>query len=950
MFWSQINPIVINQNMKYLFLLLTFFALSCSFAQSNNFKISGSIASVDEKLPLESATVYLERTKDSTVITYGITNKEGRFELEDQTSDTVVNFYVSYVGYRTYFKKIELNKGEIDLGNIEMEVSNALDEVVIQSAAPITIKKDTLEFNVKSFKTRKDATVEDLLKQLPGVEVEDDGTIKVNGKEVNKILVNGKPFFGDDPSITTKNLTKELIEKIQVVDTKTKSEAFTGEVVDGENKTINLTIKEENNKGVFGRVAAGGGTDDRYEFAGMLNYFDNDRRVSVLAGGNNINSPGFSFGEIRKMFGGGNSMSQSSNGSFSIDGRSFGGGAGITTSQNAGVNYADVIGKTTDVSADYFYSGSSSENKTATQRENILPDSRYFTNSVSSSLSDNATHSANMGFDVEVDSTFLINIDPTFRYSENTTRFSAAEESLNEEGVLTNESVSSSLVEGHANNFRNNINATKRFGDRGAFLRVSFANDISRRHSDDYLTSMTNVYGEDVDDPSNPDFVLIDETIRDQFTDVEAEVNNFSSRIRYRLPIIAKEFFINFDYDYYRDFSTDERLTYDKDPLTGAYDIFNFDQSTNFKYLNERIVPGVSLSYNQEKWSARFGVDYLFRTLENEDLLRPELSIKREFNAVELYSNLSYRFNPKNSLWMRYRLNNNAPQLTQLQPFQNVSDPLNTITGNPDLVPTINHNISTGYNAYDWQKRTGFYSYFSATFVQDQVVSKSTVDENFVRETTFANVNGNYRINGSLSYSKEIKMDSLRKVRYSVGTYGNLNRDINFNNDVQYASNVRSITPTASVTFTWEDILEITPRYSITFTKNTYDIDSFDDQNFSFHNLNINSALFLPKNFEWRNDINFSYNPNIGPGFQKSAWFWNSTLAYSVLKDQGTVTLKVYDLLNQNNNARRTATQNYIQDSQSTVLEQYFMLSFSWKFNSLGKKGEIDDNGPFWRH
>ena len=936
--------------MKYPLLALALFCLSLSFAQSGNFKISGSIISADEKLPLESATVYAERVKDSSVVTYTITDKEGKFKLEDQTSDAEVNLFISYVGYKTYFKRITLTTTEIALGIIEMEVSNALDEVVIKSAAPITIKKDTLEFNVKSFKTKKDATVEDLLKQLPGVEVEDDGTIKVNGIEVNRILVNGKPFFGDDTSITTRNLTKELIEKIQVVDTKTKSQAFTGEVVDGENKTINLTIKEENNKGVFGRVAAGGGTDDRYEFAGMLNYFDNDRRISVLAGGNNINSPGFSFGEIRKMFGSGNSVSMSGDGSFSIDGRSFGGGAGITKSQNAGVNYADVIGEKTDISADYFHSASSSENKTATQRENILPDSRYFTNSVSNSLSDNDTHSANLGFDVEIDSTFLINIDPTFRYSENTTTFSAAEESLNEDGVLTNESVSSSLVQGHANNFRNNINATKRFGDRGAFLRVSFANDISRRHSDDYFTSLTNVYGEDVNDPSNPDFILIDETIRDQFTDVEAEVNNFSSRIRYRLPIIAKEFFINFDYDYYRDFSTDERLTYDKDPLTGGYDIFNFDQSTNFKYLNERIVPGVSLSYRKEDWSARFGVDYLFRTLENEDLLRPELSIKRQFDAVELSSNLRYRFNPKNSLWIGYRLNNNAPQLSQLQPFQNISDPLNTITGNPDLVPTINQNISMGYNAYDWQKRTGFYSYFSANFIQDQVVSKSTVDENFVRETTFANVDGNYRINGNLNYSKEVKMDSLRKVRFSIGTYGNLNRNINFNNDVQYASNVRSITPRASIMFTWKDILEITPTYFVTFTKNTYDIDSFDDQNFSFHDLNINSALFLPKKFEWRNDITFSYNPNIGPGFQKSAWFWNSTLAYSVLKDQGTVTLKVYDLLNQNNNARRTATQNFIQDSQSTVLEQYFMLSFSWKFNSLGKKGEIDDNGPFWRH
>ena len=920
-----------------------------TFSQSNSFKISGKIVSAEDQSPLESATVHIERVKDSTVITYTISDKEGNFILEDKIADKTVNFYVSYVGHRTYFKSITLDKEVINLPAIDLEVSNALDEVVITTAAPVTIKKDTLEFNVSSFKTKKDASVEDLLKLLPGVEVDEEGKIKVNGKEVNKILVNGKPFFGDDPTITTKNLTKDIIEKIQVVDTKTKAEAFTGEVTDGENKTINLTIKEENNKGVFGRVAAGAGTNERYEGAGMLNYFNNDRRVSVLAGGNNINSPGFSFGEIRKMFGGGNSMSMSNNGSFTIDGRSFGGGSGIVKSQNIGANYADELSEATDISADYFYSASSSENETSTQRENILPDSRYFTNSLSSSNSDSDNHSANLGFDVEVDSTFLINVDPSFRFSKSKTTYNSDEESLNDERILTNESSTASFVENIANNFSNRLNITKRFGDRGAFVKVTMNNEINSRESDDFLNSLTNVYGEDVTDPSNPDFVLINQINRDQYTDGEGSVNNFSSDITYRLPIIAKELFLNFQYNYVRDKSTDRKSTFDKD-ASGEFTVFNDDLSTDFEYLNERVIPGLSLSYRTEKWSGRIGMDYIFRTLENKDLLRPDLNIKRKFEAVEFSSYINYRFSPKASLWANYRLNNEPPQLTQLQPFQNVSNPLNTITGNPNLEPSNDHRVSFGFNNYDWQKRTGFYSYLSANMIQNQVVSKTTVDENFVRETTFANVDGNYRVNGNISYSKDVKLDSLRTLKMGIGAFGNISENINFNNDVQYASKVQSISPSINMTMLWNDVFEIRPRYRITFTKNKYDIDDFEDREFLYHDLNINTALFLPKNFEWRNDIQFNYNPNIGAGFQKSAWFWNSTLAYSVLKDAGTVTLKVYDLLNQNTNARRTATQNYIQDSQSTVLEQYFMLSFSWKFNSLGKKGESEDNDVFFFH
>ena len=287
--------------MKQLFFVLVFFCAFSSFAQSKEFKISGSVFTEVENFPLESATIYLERIKDSSLVTYTISDKNGKFTLEGKSYDKNVNLFISHVGYQTYKQNVNLNKVSINLEAITLQTdANALDEVLITSRAPITVKKDTLEFNVKSFKTKKDANIEDLLKQLPGVEVDEEGKITVNGKEVNKILVNGKPFFGSDPTITTRNFAKELIDKVQITDTKSKAEAFAGEEGDKENKTINLTINKDKNKGVFGRLAAGAGTDKRYEFAGMMNIFDNEQRISLLAGGNNTNSPSFSFGEISK--------------------------------------------------------------------------------------------------------------------------------------------------------------------------------------------------------------------------------------------------------------------------------------------------------------------------------------------------------------------------------------------------------------------------------------------------------------------------------------------------------------------------------------------------------------------------------------------------------------------------------------------------------------------------
>ncbi|APX99406.1 outer membrane beta-barrel protein [Lacinutrix venerupis] len=924
--------------MRKLFFFAALLCVSFSFSQSKDFKVTGKLVDAEDQYPMEAATVFLQRVKDSALVTYTISDKDGLFSLENSTSDEYLNFYVSYVGFKTYHKKIKMDKDVQDIGIIPLEMSNALDEVVLKSTAPVTIKKDTLEFNVSSFKTKKDANVEDLLKELPGVEIDEEGKIKVNGKEVNKILVNGKPFFGNDPSITTKNLTKDIIEKIQIVDTKTKAEAFSGEAGDKENKTINLTIKEENNKGVFGRVSAGGGTDERYEFAGMLNYFDNDQRVSVLAGGNNTNSPGFSFGEISKMFGRGGSTSWSSNGSFSIGGRSFGGGVGITTSQNAGVNYADKIGEKTEASGDYFFSSSSSENESSSQRETILSDSRFFNNTNSKSENDTDSHTANLEFEIETDSTFQINIAPSFNYSKSRTLYSSNDETLDEDRVLTNQSTVNSNVESFGKDFSNELSLTKRFGSKGSFLRFELENRINETENDDFINSNTEVFGTDP------------ETInRNQFTDGEKNSNGISAELTYRLPLVAKKLFLNFEYQYARDKDENRESTFDFNEVLQDYADFNTELSTDFEYVDSRSIPGVALSYRGEKLSGRFNISYNMRTLKNNDLLRPQFNVERDFNNAEINSYLNYRFSPKASIYANYRLSNNPPALRQLQAFTDVSNPLNTVVGNPNLEPEKSHRVYIGYNGFDWQKKTGLYLNANAEISNNQVISKTTVDpETLKRVTTYENVDGNYNMGIYGRYSKDFKLDSIRKIKFRLGAWTNFTKNVNFNNDVQYDSKVNSLTPNIGVDFIWDKVLEFKPYYRITYTKNTYDIEAFEDRNFTSHDAGVRTATFLPKNFEWRNDVSFNYNPNIADGFQKTAWFWNSTLAYSVLKDQGALTLKVYDLLNQNTNARRIATQDYIQDSQSTVLQQYFMLSFSWKFNSLGSKGESKDNDIYF--
>ncbi len=325
------------------YLLFALFLIS-NLAIGQGFEIDGKVLD-QNNVPLESATVYVEKVADSSLVTYTISDKDGTFHLEDRSEPEKSRLIISFAGLKTYQRIIDI-KEKMTLDPIKMELmDNQLDEVTVTgSRPPITVKKDTLEFNADSFNTRQDANLEELMKKLPGVEVDNDGNITINGKPVQRILVNGEEFFGNDPKIATKNLPKEIIEKIQVTDTKTKSEEFTGKAGDPDNKTVNITIKKDKNKGYFARATAGGGTDERYELSAIGNYFKDKLRITALGSSNNINASGFSYDEVFGMMG--------RNAGRSIF---FGGGGGITKAETGGLNFSNRWDDKYTLNTDYVF-------------------------------------------------------------------------------------------------------------------------------------------------------------------------------------------------------------------------------------------------------------------------------------------------------------------------------------------------------------------------------------------------------------------------------------------------------------------------------------------------------------------------------------------------------------------------------------------------------------------
>ncbi|OYX25224.1 MAG: TonB-dependent receptor [Flavobacteriales bacterium 32-35-8] len=912
--------------MKKILIIVVIMLTTHAFSQSQSFKISGKLLTDGGNNPLESATVYLERVKDSSMVTYTITDRNGYFYLESKTGDSELNFFISFVGYETYFKTIKLEGSEINLGTINLKIdTNALDEVIVKSTAPVVIKQDTLEFNSDSFKTKKDANIEDLLRELPGVEVDENGSIKINGKSVDKILVDGKPFFGTDPTITTRNLNKDIISKIQVSDTKTDAEAFAGETGSQTSKTINLVMKEDKNKGVFGRVAGGVGTDDRYEYAGMFNLFKGDQRLSILAGGNNINQSGFSYGEISKMLGGANSIISYGNGTVVIDGRNFGGGQGITNSRSSGANYADDLGKKLDISANYFNSKSDSENESITERENIFTDRTFFNDSQSKTINETDSHDLGMQVRIKPDSLLFISVNPKLTHVNSESIGDTNGQSYNASRVLTNESTTDTYVDNKTKNFSNDISFTKRFGSKGAFLRGNFYFDDKTSLIDNYFNSEVVYYGD------NPGTVE-----RNQYRKTDDNSNTTYWSLTYRLPLIGKEFYLDFNYEYRNTIAKRRFSSFDYDAVAEEFETdINEDFSTDFKNTNLLNSPSAKLGYQDKKLNTYVMAKYLFRDLENIDYLRPNFNLKRSFEALTGTAYLSYRPTPQKMVYLYYNVNNSVPDISRFQAFSDITDPLNTVTGNPLLKPSTTHNFYTYYDIYN-PNGNGLSLYMSSFAEDNAVVAKQTVNDDLSRETTYVNAKGVYRVNGDASLSRKIKLDSLRTLQINGGIGGGINRSINFNNDVQFANLAKTTSVNIGARFVWKDVMELRPYYTLSYTKNTFNFEGLEGRDFTNHRIRIFNLVNFTKKLEWQNDINFNYNPNVADGFQKSSWFWNSTLSYSVLKDQGTITLKAFDLLKQNTNAARVVNQNFVQDQQNTVLRQYFMIGFSWKFNSLG--------------
>ena len=916
----------------FFYILLLF--VTISFGQ-NTISLKGKILDKKTAIPVESATIYLKTVKDSTVIDYTITDKNGNFLIEIKKIDKPVFFKVSFTSYSEYSEKLENLLESRDFGIIRLEEDiNTLSEVVIKAEAPpITIKNDTLEFNASSFKVRPDANVEALLKQLPGVEIDEEGKITVNGKEVNNILVNGKPFFGKDGKIATQNLPADIIEKVQVTDTKTKEEELSGQDATSDEKTINLTIQEDKNKGVFGKANVGYGTDNRYESSLLFNYFKDTQKISVLGSSNNINSIGFSMDEIFDNMGGGrnNSIWVNDNGSFGINGMQFGSNNGITKSNMIGVNFADEwVKKKVNPNGSYYYSNAETNNNNRTNRINLLPTGNTNTLAESKTKSISDGHNIAMDFEIKLDSTTTIYVSPSFSRNEIKNNNSGFDATFDETGALLNENTSDNKWSSESNTFKNNIYFYKELKKKGRGISASINNENNKYDSDLFTKTTTTFFQSG---SSNDD--------RDQFRIDNSKKDSFRAEIGYSEPLRDSLIF-NFEARYSYKKSNELRETYDFDTTLNSYSNFNDLLSNDIISTTSSVTPMVGISIRKKKIRGSISMGTEIINFNNQSTyLSNKTLVNKNYMYPKMNGYVSITLGKSKSIYSYYSYEVNLPSANQILPFENLANPLNTYIGNADLKPNENYSIYTNFNNYDYATRSGFYAYAGGDYNVNQIVASTTYDSDFKATTTYQNVDRAYNTYVGFSLNKSLKKEK-RIFKYGFGMQLGYDYNQGLTNTELFESKGLSLNPRANLSWSIDELITISPSYKYTYITNDYtNYVIANTKNFK-HSAKLEITSYWPKKVVLGSDFGYNYNSNIADGFKKDFYLWNLSLGYNFFQDKLLAKVKIYDVLNQNISTTRTITPTAITDMENTVLQQYAMFSLTYKLEKFGGKKKND--------
>lgn len=893
--------------------------------------VKGRIADIDGGA-LPGAAVQLVALPDTVRAGYTMAGDDGDFVFKNVKPGSYA-LIASMTGMDDISKTVEVKDSTetIDLGNLTLsENAVTLNEAVVTAIkTAVVAKQDTIEFNAGSFHTSPNATVNDLLKKLPGMEVGSDGSITSNGKSITKILVNGKEFFGDDPQMATKNLPSNMVDKVQVVDRKSELARLTG-VDDGEEETvINLTVKKDMNNGWFGNVAGGYGTDDRYQGSFVVNNFNNGNQITLLGGFNNINEMGFS-DRGRERF------------------RDFGGSGGITNAQRLGLNFNVGNEEIFRVGGNVLYSHSDRKSTRKTATQYLFPDS-VSTQDAGSKMRDKG-HNVSSDFRIQWKPDESNTFDFRPRFSLN-----FRESEMNDSSLLSagdplqsrvNRNINAKTNKGNSFEASGNLIYNHNFAKKGRSFSVQAQYTFSNTR--EKSTTWSDI-----------EYYLLHDNDEElyRFLDNHTWSNSVDGRFTWTEPIgnVAKGNFIDIAYRIKYQWNNADKLTYNLDnpdstegfmppELTEAPEGSVFDPDLSNSFRNKFFTQELQLGYKKVSKTLNFNGGVLFSpsSSKSEDLINNARNIpERWVWNVSPYANLRYKFGERSSIRATYRARTSQPSMTQLQPVADVSDPLNIVVGNPELKPTFTQNIGLHFNDFRTSSQQAIFAMLNASFAINTVVSKTTTNpETGGRTTTYGNVNGNFNIFGMGMINRPFRNRKWRfnarmNARYA-STPGYINGEFNRTGNL-------SLSPSAGLTFSCDVFqMSVNPTYTYGNVSNT--LPEQPSRTTHSYGFRSDASLYLPFGLEFTTDIDFSSSSGYSQGYNSDQWLWNAQLSYSFLSDKSlTLSARAYDLLGQKKNISRSVSANTIVDSRFNDLTRYVMIGLQWNFNTLQKKGKGPD-------
>ncbi len=928
--------------MRFAFLFITLLITQYTFAQT--FSISGRIIEKNDTSGLIGVSVIAKSASDTLNKNGTATDESGAFIIRNLPAGAY-KLITSYIGYNTLERTVNVT-GNINIGNILLEPApTTLNNVTVQGVQTrVQQLGDTTQFNANAYKTTPDASAEDLVTKMPGI-TNENGTLKVNGEDVKKVLVDGKMFFGDDASTAIKNLPAEVIDKVQVFDKLNDQAQFTG-FDDGQGeKTINIVTKPGKNNGQFGKVYAGYGTDERYIAGGNLNFFNDDRRISVIGLSNNINQQNFSTDDLLGVVGGSSGQNRGG-GQPGRGGRGgYKGGAannflvgqqgGITKTNAVGINYSDDWGKKVKVTGSYFFNETNNENNTKLSRKySPVGDTAIIYNEKNTSAAKNINHRANLRIEYNIDSNNSIIISPRVSFQDN-----ESNSVLSGQNLVSGTDLISSTDNRTTNNnvgysFNNDLLYRHKFNKRGRTLSLNVTTGMNNREGTSSMYSLNDYQDSD--------------SLIDQKSTNYTHGYNLSTNITYTEPI-GELSQLMFNYNPSYTYNNADKETFNLDTANSIYT--DFDSLLSNKYKNTYTTHNGGISYRLgdkgKKMNLMLSVNGQYATLDGNQDFPHTFSLEKNFTSILPRAMFNYKFSKTKNLRLFYRTSTNAPSISQLQNVIDNSNQLLLKTGNPDLKQDYQNMFIAHYSSTNPESARSFFAFAYVNFTNNYIGNSTLIP------TQDTIVDNGILINRGGQLSRPVNLDGYANARTFL-TYGlpinpiksnlNLNAGFSYSHTPAMINNAINFSNTYNINggFTLGSNISENIDFALTYSGN-YNIaqntlqKELDNMYYSQSTSLRFNWIFL-KGFVLNTNINHNLYTGLTSAFSQSFFLWNASFGYKFLKTRSLeAKIVAYDILNQNRSISQTVNDTYIEDSETDVLKRYFMLQLTYTLRSFKK-------------